>query len=109
VAGTFITSINLYDRLIEQRRQKKLDRGQNKRIKELEKRLNEAEEDKKHIKDGAGDTGGANSGDNDFRNTLQQSGNMVQDEYDRYVSNLGPRFAQGDCKLQPTETVGSNS
>ncbi|KAK4243541.1 hypothetical protein C7999DRAFT_44669 [Corynascus novoguineensis] len=100
VAGTFITSINLYDRLIEQRRQKKLDRGQNKRIKELEKRLNEAEEDKKRIKDGAGDAGRASSGDNDFRNTLQQSGNMVQHEYDRYVSNLGPRFAQGDLVAQ---------
>ncbi|AEO55792.1 hypothetical protein MYCTH_2124743 [Thermothelomyces thermophilus ATCC 42464] len=38
------TVINLYDRLIEQRRQEKLDRGQNKRIKELEERLSEAEE-----------------------------------------------------------------
>jgi len=102
VAGTFITSINLYDRLVEQRKQKKLDRGQNKRIKELEQRLNDAEEEKKRIKEekeranrrGDDDSDG---GDN-FRNSLQRSGAMVQSEYDRYFANLGPRFAQGDCK-----------
>lgn len=92
VAGTFITGINLYDRIIEQRRQKKLDRGQNKRIKELEQRLNEAEEEKNRIKKDR-DRGGGN---NDFRDSLQQSGNMVKHEYDRCFANLGPRFAQGD-------------
>ncbi|KAL2126525.1 hypothetical protein VTI74DRAFT_753 [Chaetomium olivicolor] len=67
VAGTFVTGINLYDRLVEQRRQKKLDRGQNKRIKELEQRLNEAEDEKKRIRE-AGKK--ENDGDNDFRNSL---------------------------------------
>jgi hypothetical protein len=98
VAGTFITSINLYDRLIEQRRQKKLDRGQNKRIKELEQRLNESEEEKKRIKADKNGEGEGNDGDNNLRNSLQQSGNVVQHEYDRYFANLGPKFAQGDCK-----------
>jgi len=97
VAGTFITSINLYDRLIEQRRQKKLDRGQNKKIRALEQRLNEAEEEKKRIKEN-GNGPGRGGGDEDFRNTLQRSGDMVQSEYDRYFANLGPRFARGDCK-----------
>jgi hypothetical protein len=25
---------------------------------------------------------------------------VVQQEYDRYFANLGPRFAQGDCELR---------
>lgn len=99
MAGTFITSINLYDRLIEQRRQKKLDRGQNKRIKELEQRLNEAEEEKERIKEeSTKGTSGGSDGDNEFRNSLQQNGKMVQNEYNRYFANLGPKFAEGDCE-----------
>lgn len=101
VAGTFITSINLYDRLIEQRRQKKLDRGQNKRIKELEQRLNEAEEEKERIKEeSTKGTSGGSDGDNEFRNSLQQNGKMVQNEYNRYFANLGPKFAEGDLVAQ---------
>jgi hypothetical protein len=106
VAGTFITSINLYDRLIEQRRQRKRDKGQNKRIQELEQRLNEAEEEKRQIKD-AGGNGNHGNGRDEFRNSLQQSGNMVQHEYDRYFANLGPRFGQGDCKYPPTPAASS--
>jgi hypothetical protein len=97
VAGTFITSINLYDRLIEQRRQRKRDKGQNKRIQELEQRLNEAEEEKKHIKEAGGNDNHGNNRD-EFRNSLERSGSMVQHEYDRYFANLGPKFGQGDCK-----------
>jgi hypothetical protein len=88
----------LYDRLIEQRRQKKLDRGQNKKIKELEQRLNEAEEEKERIKEESTKGSRASDGDNEFRNSLQQSGNMVQQQYDRYFANLGPKFAEGDRK-----------
>lgn len=98
MAGTFITGINLYDRVIEQRRQKKLDRGQNKKIKDLEQRLNEAEDEKKRMKEaGNGGNNGNNNNNNNLKNSLQQSGNQVQQEYDRYFANLGPRFAQGDC------------
>lgn len=104
VAGTFITSINLYDRLIEQRRQKKLDRGQNKRIKELEQRLNEAEEEKERIKEESTKGSGTGDGDNEFRNSLQQNGKMVQNEYNRYFANLGPKFAEGDCKSLPSSS-----
>lgn len=104
VAGTFITGINLYDRVIEQRRQKKLDRGQNKKIKDLEKRLNDAEDEKKRIKEeanGGNNANNSNNSNNDLKNSLQQSGNRVQQEYDRYFANLGPRFAQGDRECRP--------
>ncbi|KAH6846939.1 hypothetical protein B0I37DRAFT_284285, partial [Chaetomium sp. MPI-CAGE-AT-0009] len=100
VAGTFITSINLYDRLIEQRRQKKRERGQNKRIKELEQRLNQAEEEKERIREESTKGSRGSDGDNEFRNSLQQSGNMVQQQYDRYFANLGPKFAEGDLVAQ---------
>lgn len=106
MAGTFITSINLYDRLIEQRRQRKRDRGQNKKIQELEGRLNEAEEEKKQITE-AGENGNHGKDRDEFRNSLQQSGNMVQHEYDRHFANLGPRFGQGDCKYPPMPADGS--
>jgi hypothetical protein len=106
VAGTFITSINLYDRLIEQRRQRKRDKGQNKRIQELEQRLNETVEEKNQIKDAGGNGNHGNDRD-EFRNSLQQSGNMVQHEYDRHFANLGPRFGQGDCKYPPAPAASS--
>lgn len=106
VAGTFITGINLYDRLVEQRRQKKLDRGQNKKIKELEQRLNEAEEEKKKIRENRQETQG-NDKNNNLRGVFEQSGSAVQREYDRYYENMGPRFAQGDCKLRPSHPFGT--
>ncbi|AEO55791.1 hypothetical protein MYCTH_2124742 [Thermothelomyces thermophilus ATCC 42464] len=40
------------------------------------------------------------SADDGLRTTLQQSGKMVQNEYDRHFANLGPRFAQGDLVAQ---------
>ena len=49
----------------------------------------------------AGNGGNNNANNNDLKNSLQQSGNRVQQEYDRYFANLGPRFAQGDCKCLP--------
>ncbi|KAL2019008.1 hypothetical protein VTK56DRAFT_10173 [Thermocarpiscus australiensis] len=97
VAGTFITGINLYDRLVEQRRQKKLDRGQNKRIKELEQRLNESEAEKTRIKDRER---GGNLGNSDLRNSLELGGPLVQREYDRFYKDLGSEFAQGDLIAQ---------
>ncbi|KAK4104335.1 hypothetical protein N658DRAFT_250769 [Parathielavia hyrcaniae] len=101
VAGTFITGINLYDRLLEQRRQKKLDKGQNKKIKELEERLSEAEAEKKK-RDEEGANGGKDGPGthNDVRNSLQHSSDAVQQEYERYFANLGSRFAQGDLVAQ---------
>ncbi|KAK0668024.1 hypothetical protein QBC41DRAFT_128342 [Cercophora samala] len=78
IAGTFITGINLYDRLVEQRRQRKRDKGQNKRIKELESRLNTAEEERTKLKEEQGknkgrrrrgddtDSGSSFDGDDDY-------------------------------------------
>ncbi|KAK0609501.1 hypothetical protein B0T17DRAFT_512602 [Bombardia bombarda] len=115
VAGTFITGINLYDRVNEKRRQRKLDKGQNKKIKDLEKRLNDAQN---------GNQGGGNSNNNsqdkkddgdqgndqrqpqprnignDLRDSLEYGGPTVQREFDHHYAHMGPRFAKGDLLAQ---------
>ncbi|KAK3686241.1 hypothetical protein B0T22DRAFT_467535 [Podospora appendiculata] len=114
LAGTFTTGINLYDRVNEKRKQRKLDRGQNKKIKDLEKRLNEAtnnnkrpetpppEKQQQHRDDG--DDRDYHHRDRshgrDLRDSLQSSGPMVQREFDQHYAQLGPRFAQGDLIAQ---------
>ncbi|KAK4172983.1 hypothetical protein QBC36DRAFT_64803 [Triangularia setosa] len=119
IAGTFITGINLYDRLVEQRRQRKRDKGQNKRIKELESRLNTAEQERTKLKEeqhkGRGkrgedaDANDDNDDDDDdarsvndrhLRRSLQHGGPSVQREYDRFYSTMGQKFAQGDLVAQ---------
>ncbi|KAK4182478.1 hypothetical protein QBC35DRAFT_168915 [Podospora australis] len=114
IAGTFITGINLYDRLIEQRRQKKLDRGQNKKIKELESRLNEAEEDRKRLRESKekalkgskkretddDDDSSSDGDDRNLRHSLERSGPKIQREYDRFYQSMGQKFAQGDLIAQ---------
>lgn len=120
IAGTFITGINLYDRLVEQRRQKKLDRGQNKRIKELESRLNQATEERAKMREERDDLFKNNKAknakrenydddDNDddsgdekrnLRNSLERSGPKIQREYDRFYQNMGQKFANGDLVAQ---------
>ncbi|KAK3985709.1 hypothetical protein QBC44DRAFT_384605 [Cladorrhinum sp. PSN332] len=126
IAGTFITGINLYDRVVDQRRQHKLDRSQNKKIKDLESRLTQAEEEKKRIqkakaqgkhpkkrrdRDGNDDDHDNANSDSDYdddgddddrglRRSLQHGGPSIQREFDRYMRNMGSRFAQGDLVAQ---------
>ncbi|KAK4668390.1 uncharacterized protein QC763_0046560 [Podospora pseudopauciseta] len=121
IAGTFITGINLYDRLVEQRRQRKRDKGQNKRIKELEARLNTAEEERTKLKEEQGKQGqrkrakgGGSASDSDadddhdrdddgarhLRRSLQHGGPSIQREYDRFYNTMGQKFARGDLVAQ---------
>jgi len=115
IAGTFITGINLFDRVNEKRRnrhQKKLDKSQDKRIKDLERRVEE--------KENGGDRQGPDRQperqperirDDDLRGSLEQGGPMVKREYDRHYAAVGPRFAEGDCKFTlsiPRDTGSPN-
>ncbi|KAK3328680.1 hypothetical protein B0T19DRAFT_197008 [Cercophora scortea] len=110
LAGTFTTGINLYDRVNEKRKQRKLDRGQNKKIKDLEKRLDEATNnnkrpetpppEKQQHRDDDNDHHRDKSHGRDLRDSLQSSGPMVQREFDQHYAQLGPRFAQGDLIAQ---------
>ena len=102
IAGTFITGINLFDRVNEKRRnrhQKKLDKGQDERINDLERRIEE--------KGSGGDRQDSDRRperqperfrDDDLRGSLEQGGPMVKREYDRQYAAMGPRFAEGDCQ-----------
>jgi hypothetical protein len=57
------------------------------------------------MKDGGkkgNDSDGNNNNNNNLRGSLEQSGNIVQREYERFYGNMGPRFAQGDCKCPST-------
>ncbi|KAK4226042.1 hypothetical protein QBC38DRAFT_241159 [Podospora fimiseda] len=116
IAGTFITSINLYDRVVDQRRQHKMDRSQNKKIKELEGRLTEAAEEKRRIQeakeqekrskkkrrdhDSDSDSSSESDHDRDLRRSLERGGSSIQREFDRYMRNMGSKFAQGDLIAQ---------
>lgn len=103
IAGTFTTGVNLFDRVGEarrQRRQRKMDRGQNRKIKELEKRLDDAEKGKSVAEEKEKTKGSQRGGDDeeDLRTSLQRGGPLVQGQYDQLYSRMGPQFAQGDCK-----------
>ncbi|KAF2763494.1 hypothetical protein EJ05DRAFT_496313 [Pseudovirgaria hyperparasitica] len=89
--GTFTSSHNLYERLGEKRKQHKKDEQQNDAIKELKDEI-------KDLKKG---------GKNDARrddspradnlvSSLDQSGQMIQREFNNGFARLGDRFAGGD-------------
>jgi hypothetical protein len=66
-------------------KQKKRDSAQDGKIKELEKRVDEAQKQS------------PNNRAQDLKGSLVKGGPMVRQEYDRDFQRLGPRFAQGDC------------
>lgn len=103
VAGTFITGINLFDRVNEKRKnrhQKKLDKSQDKRISYLERRLEENDgDDDRQDPDRQRERQHGRIKDDDLRGSLEQGGPMVKQEYDRLYAAMGPRFAEGDCRF----------
>jgi hypothetical protein len=86
--GTFTTGINLYDRVADKRAQKRLDRGQDEKIDKLEKRVEEAENQKS----------ASRSREVDLRRSLEYGGPQIRGEYDQSYARLGSRFAEGDCE-----------
>jgi len=79
IIGTFTTGINLYERVGEKRKQMKKDSGQDAKIKELEKKVEEASNNEKKL-----------------QQSMTRSGPAIRDEYNHDFQRLGPRFAQGD-------------
>lgn len=88
IAGTFTTAINLFDRIGETRKQHRKDKGQDTKIKELEKQVEEMEKKKKNE---------PRQRDDDIHDSLQQGGPVVRRQYDQNFQRLGPQFAQGDA------------
>ncbi|EAA31530.1 hypothetical protein GE21DRAFT_7014 [Neurospora crassa] len=105
IAGTFTTGVNLFDRVGEarrQRRQRKMDRGQNRRIKELEQRLDEAVKSKSEVEErqNSRNRNQREGDEEDLRDSLRRGGPLVQGQYDQLYSRMGPQFAQGDLLAQ---------
>lgn len=101
IAGTFTTGINLYDRIIEKRKQAKLDRGQNDRLNDLEARY-----DKHHGRDGRSRSR-SSAHDPDLRRSLASGPPAIQREYDAHLAQFGPRFAEGDGTPPPSSPFRS--
>lgn len=126
VIGTFTTGINLYERVRERHDQKKTDRGQNEKIKDLERRADAADKARRKAEKEKNDhimarlesnnNKGGQSGNpylpyqyppltynrpqNDLRDALAASGPMIRREYDRDYARLGAPFAEGDTIAQ---------
>lgn len=77
-----------------------MDRGQNRKIKELEQRLDDAVKGKSEAEEKNVRNKSQRGGDEeDLRDSLQRGGPLVQGQYDQLYSRMGPQFAQGDCKF----------
>jgi len=96
IAGTFTTGINLYDRIVEKRKQAKLDKGQDEKIRDLERRVHEHHGHNGHHKH----RHGYDNDDDRLRQSLQYGGSSVKNEYDRHYAELGSRYAEGDITAQ---------
>ncbi|KAK3360340.1 hypothetical protein B0T25DRAFT_535415 [Lasiosphaeria hispida] len=92
IAGTFITGINLYDRVAEKRKQGKLDKKQDQRIKDLERRVSRNDDNRPPKRQ--------QIDPDDVRASLNQGNAVVQREYDEHYARLGPGFARGDTTSQ---------
>jgi len=90
IMGTFITGINLFERVGEKRNQKKRDKGQDQKLKELEAKVEETQRREK----------GPGRREQDLHHSLEDGGPMIRREYDRNYGRLGPRFAEGDIVTQ---------
>jgi hypothetical protein len=90
IIGTFTTGINLYERVGEKRRQIKTDKGQDQKIKDLEKRIEDSEKKKSSPP----------RNEDDLRHSLEYGGPMIRREYNNDLARLGPRFAEGDAITQ---------
>ena len=96
IIGTFTTGINLYERVAERRNQKHRDSGQDAKIRELERRADEAKAERdKHREN-----------NKDLRKSLADGGSMVRREYEQDFKRLGSRFAEGDCTSTTATSAG---
>ncbi|ORY10207.1 hypothetical protein BCR34DRAFT_355579 [Clohesyomyces aquaticus] len=93
--GTFTSSMGLWDRVNDKRRQKKRDTAQDSQIKELREQIEKTEKQSKEREETLQkriDSGGRDEvGDN-----FERSGALIRRQYDEGYERLGRRFAVGD-------------
>lgn len=86
--------MGLWDRVQDKRTQKKRDTKQDGEIKELRERVEKAE---KRNNDRGRDSPSRNR--DEIGDNFQQSGALIQRQYDEGFGRLGNKFAVGDSKL----------
>jgi len=105
LVGTFTSSMGLWERVQTTRNQGKRDLKQDSEIKQLretiekaEKRGRERDEDRERMKRRlpGGDRDGRDGGRDEIGDNFQQSGALIQRQFDQGYGRLGRRFAEGD-------------
>ncbi|KAF2001342.1 hypothetical protein P154DRAFT_553651 [Amniculicola lignicola CBS 123094] len=91
--GTFTSSIGLWDRVADKRKQKKLDSHQDDKIKQLTEKVEAAE---KRSKERVDELQRRDRGGDDVGRNFETSGALIQRQFDEGYGRLGKRFAQGD-------------
>lgn len=89
--GTFTSSMGLWDRVSDRRKQKKIDGSQNNEIQELRNRVEKAEKASKE----------ASRSRDELGDNFERSGALIQRQFDEGYGRLGKRFAVGDSKSVP--------
>ena len=92
IIGSFTTSISLYERVAQQRQQKKTDKGQDEKLRGMEAQIKELENQKKSARE----EGKKEVRNPDAEHSLRESGPLIKREYDRDMRRFGERFAVGD-------------
>ncbi|KAF2495453.1 hypothetical protein BU16DRAFT_439451, partial [Lophium mytilinum] len=99
LVGTFTSSMGLYEAIAKKRQQRKRDTGQDEEIKKLKEKVEKAEKSDKRDRDRddsrrrPSPRGGPRD---EFSDSLDRSGAMIQRQYEQGYQQLGRRFAVGD-------------
>ncbi|KAI1487529.1 hypothetical protein F5X96DRAFT_649458 [Biscogniauxia mediterranea] len=90
--GTFSSSIGLWDRVNEKRRQKRKDTKQDDEIRKLRDQVNKAGKQNKEREEDLS----RQPREDDLCRSLERSGALIMREYDEGLERLGRRYAVGD-------------
>ncbi|PVI01747.1 hypothetical protein DM02DRAFT_590687 [Periconia macrospinosa] len=105
LVGTFTSSIGLWDRVKDKRRQGKRDHKQEQAIKELQERADKAEKERDERRRQGGPPQRRRNGDygdsyyledDEVGDSFERSGALIQRQFDEGYGRLGKRFAIGD-------------
>ncbi|KAF2108631.1 hypothetical protein BDV96DRAFT_256121 [Lophiotrema nucula] len=96
LVGTFTTSIGLWDRVAEKRRQKHKDTKQDDEIKKLKDQVESAEKKHKEKEEELNKRRDGRDRRDDVYENFDRSGMMIQRQFDEGYGRMGRRFAQGD-------------
>jgi len=97
LVGTFTSSMGLYEAVSKKRAQRKRDTGQDEEIKKLKDRVEAADKRERERDDDRSRSRSRGPRRDDFADSLDRSGAMIQRQYEQAYELLGRRFAVGDA------------